>query len=114
MDNEVQVLDMAQSVLEKYFPELEGQIDFSIEKGEGDSVAGRARFGIQEVIVTYGDGRILEPKYRWALVPLISHELAHLINPVDPDSVMRQRLPASLMGLWEVLVKECSIEREGA
>jgi hypothetical protein len=112
MDESSQVVDLANSILEKYFPELKNQVNFRLEEGEGDSVSGRARLGLMDVVITYGDGRVLQPKYRFALVPLIAHELAHLINPVAPEDAMRKRLPAAIMTLWEAIATECSIEQE--
>ena len=101
--HEDEVRSMMRSVQLKYFPELTDCV-FQIEKKDCDGVEMRVVFGVPvEVFLYYGDDRVLEPKYRMGLVPVIGHELAHLIDPVDPDRILRERLPAPVVKLWEEL-----------
>lgn len=106
-DQETEISELMESVRCEYFPELEAV--FSVEKSEsGDAVVGRASVEKGELKVTlyYGDSRVFEPRYRMGLVPVIAHELAHFIDPVDPDRVVRKRLPKAMGQLWEQLLVE--------
>lgn len=104
------------SVQAKYFPELE-DISFEIMFDQlFDGVMGRAIFGkVPQVVLHYNDKRILEPKYRMGLVPIVAHELAHYLDPVDPERIMRERLPAPMMTVWNELLEsglaQCSMQR---
>jgi hypothetical protein len=114
--NELEVLDLMQSIKDRYFPDLDG-IQFEIAKDTDlDGVYGRAVFGEMRVILYYSDGRILQPRYRMGLVPIVSHELSHFLDPVNPERVMRERLPREMTVLWEELVAEghaiCSMEAQ--
>jgi len=104
---EQEVLASMTSIKEKYFSDLPGilfEIVFDISI---DGIMGRAISGEPlKIVLHYSDNRVLEPKYRMGLVPLIAHELAHFINPVDPEWVMRERLPVAVMELWDNLLKE--------
>ena len=116
MKNKTEIIALMKSVQTKYFPELTDVI-YDVEPDHSfDGVMGRAIFGkIQEIVLHYSDERILEPKYRMGLVPVISHELAHYLNPVDPECVMRERLPPEMMVLWEELLNsgyaQCSMTK---
>jgi len=48
------------------------------------------------------------------LVPIIAHELGHLIDPVNPDQVVAERLPVRMVKLWDKLrrteVAQCSMD----
>ncbi|MDP2362436.1 MAG: hypothetical protein Q8M94_01565 [Ignavibacteria bacterium] len=105
--NKTEITDLMKSVRDKYFPELQ-DVSFDIVFDQSfEGVMGRALSGkFPKVVLHYSDERILEPRYRMGLVPLVGHELAHFINPVDPEKVMRARLPASMMTLWENLLAE--------
>ncbi len=113
--NEVEIIAFMESVKDKYFPELQLS-SFEVVYDESfDGVMGRAVFGKDtKIILHYSDARILEPKYRMGLVPVIAHELAHYIDPVDPERVMHDRLPVEMMTLWENLLDEgyakCSLD----
>jgi hypothetical protein len=115
--NETKIADLMTSVQKKYFPELQDTV-FEVvydESFEG-ALMGRALFGkVLKVILHYSDVRILEPKYRMGLVPVISHELAHYLDPVDPERIMQKRLPVEMMNLWQEFLKEgyavCSMAR---
>ncbi len=114
--NETEIIALMESVRARYFPELQIS-SFEVVHDEGfDGVMGRAVFGRDaKVILHYGDKRVVEPKYRMGLVPVIAHELAHYMDPVDPERVMRERLPPEMMILWEELLEngyaKCSMER---
>lgn len=103
-----------ESVKDKYFPDLQLS-SFEIMYDESfDGVMGRALFGkTPKIVLHYSDGRILDPRYRMGLVPVIAHELAHFIDPVDPERIMRERLPAPMMILWDDLLRsgfaQCSM-----
>lgn len=113
-DNELAVCEFMKSVCHRYFPELDGEVGFSVEKTDHDAVEARALFVTPHVVLHYGDDRVLEPRYRMGLVPVVSHELAHFVDPVDPERVMKERLPAPMMALWEELLQaglaECSMQ----
>lgn len=114
-DAESEIYSLMQSTQRRYFPELDDLV-FLIEKRPGiNGVAMRVEFDSPaRVSFYYDDDRVLSYKYRMGLVPVIGHELAHLISPVDPEEVMRKRLPASMMQLWEALREEglavCSMD----
>jgi len=115
--NEAEIIAFMESVRQKYFPELQEVVFEVVFDKSFEGVMGRALFGNSpKVILHYSDTRILEPEYRMGLVPVIAHELAHYIDPVNPERIMRDRLPASMMALWEGLLKEgyakCSLENE--
>jgi len=105
--NEVEIIAFMESVKDKYFPGLQIS-SFEVVYDESfDGVMGRAVFGKDtKIILHYSDARILEPKYRMGLVPVIAHELAHYIDPVDPERIMRDRLPAPMMTIWGELLDE--------
>lgn len=115
--NEIEVINFMRSIKEKYFPELqissfEVMFDQSFE-----GVMGRALFGKSpKVVLHYSDNRILEPNYRAGLIPIVVHELAHFIDPVNPERIMRERLPAPMMTLWDELLRsreaECSFSSQ--
>ena len=107
-DAEDDVRFLMRSVMRRYFPELEGQVSFSVKKDASiDGIRGQARSGkTLEITLYYREDRILELNYRMWLVPVISHELAHFISPVDPEEVMRKRLPASMMQVWQAYLDE--------
>jgi hypothetical protein len=105
--DESDVVNSMISVQTRYFPELQGTLFEIVFDQSFDGVVGRALSGkVPKVILHYSDIRILEPAYRMGLVPVIAHELAHFIDPVDPERIMRERLPAPMMALWEELLKE--------
>ena len=116
MNNELDVINFMASIQDKYFPELKNQdISFDVVYDHSfEGVMGCALYGKSpKVMLHYSDNRILEPRYRMGLVPVIAHELAHFLNPIDPESIMRDRLPALMMTLWDELLKsgyaECSM-----
>lgn len=107
MSLENEVLELMRSVQVKYFPDLADCVFQVEERLDFDGVAMRVIFGAPaRVCLYYSDSRVLETKYRMGLVPVISHELAHLIDPVDPERVLAERLPTSMMQLWEALIDE--------
>ncbi len=114
--NETEIVALMESVRARYFPEL-CISSFEVVHDEFfEGVMGRAVFGKDaRVILHYGDLRVLEPRYRMGLVPVVAHELAHYVDPVDPERVMRERLPAEMMALWEELLGDgyakCSMGR---
>ena len=115
--NEAEIIAFMKSVKDRYFPELEISTFEVVHDTSFEGVMGRARFGGHpKVVLHYSDKRILAPRYRAGLIPIISHELAHFINPIDPEKVMRDRLPAPIIFLWEQLLSEgyakCSLENE--
>ena len=99
--NELEILALMESVQRKYFPELT-DISFEIEKKEDvGGVAMQVVIGTPiKVFLYYDDDRVLTPRYRWGLVPIIAHECAHLVNPVDPEQVLAERLPKPMIDLW--------------
>ena len=103
--NEVEVLMLMQSVKNKYFKDIQIPITFHIEKySDTDSICARVLFlrdGKTEIWLYYNDDRVLEHHYRWGLVPIICHELSHIINPVEPDLILKDRLPENLVKAWE-------------
>lgn len=105
-NSESEIYSLMQSTQLKYFPELDSLV-FQIEKRlDVDGVMMRVIFdNPAKMFFYYDDDRVLDYKYRMGLVPVIAHELAHLISPVDPEEVMRKRLPAPMMQLWEELRK---------
>ena len=113
-DNELEVVAFMESVRNKYFPELQG-ISFEVVYDDSfEGVMGRALFGkTTKVILHYSNSSILEPKYRLGLVPIIAHELAHFIDPVDPERIMSKCLPPEMMKIWEALLEaghaKCSL-----
>lgn len=114
--NKKDIIAFMASVGKAYFPEIQGVIFEVVRDETFEGVMGQALFGkTPKVILHYNDRRIMEPRYRLGLVPLIAHELAHYIDPVDPERVMRDRLPVPMMALWEELLKEgyakCSLQR---
>jgi len=112
--NEQEVLASMKSIKEKYFRELPEVLFEIVFDQSFDGVMGRAIFGEPlKIILHYSDNRVLEPKYRMGLIPVIAHELAHFIDPTDPERVMREKLPESMMKVWEEILREgyakCSI-----
>lgn len=104
-EDEMAVLELMKSVQERYFPELVG-VTFNVcQDGSIDGVHGRAVFGhMMEVVLYYSDARILQPCYRMGLVPIVAHELAHYVDPVDPERILEERLPSEMVRLWKELV----------
>ena len=116
-ENELDVINAMVSIQVKYFPELHDTSFEVVFDQSLEGVMGRALFGKSpKVILHYSNKRILEPRYRAGLIPIVVHELAHFIDPVDPEKIMRDRLPASVMELWNNLLKEgyakCSFEAD--
>jgi len=115
---EDEIISLMRSVQRKYFPELADPV-FLIEKRlDLDGVEMRVVFGAPvKVYLYYSDSRVLETKYRMGLVPIICHELAHLIDPVNPERVMAERLPEPMVRLWSELRKTggavCSMDKPG-
>jgi len=111
---EDEVRSLMRSVQLKYFSELTDCI-FQIKKKDCDGVAMRVVFGAPvKIFLYYSDDKILETKYRMGLVPIIAHELGHLIDPVDPERVMAERLPEPMVRLWTELreagLAQCSMD----
>ena len=111
---EDEVLSLMESTRAKYFSDLD--VVFQIEK-RPDIDGIYARLVIDsptKVLIYYSDERVLEHRYRMGLVPIVSHELAHLINPVDPERAMAGRLPEPMMLLWNELREQglalCSMD----
>jgi len=113
--NEPEVLELMRSVQRKYFPSL-ADVAFCLEKDTAiDGVAAKIVFGKSpKITVYYSDDRIISSQYRAGLVPVVGHELAHLVDPVDPDRILAERLPASLVTLWQELreagIAACSFD----
>lgn len=111
---EDEIRSLMRSTQLRYFPELDYLV-FQIEKKpDVDGILMRAIFGAPvKVFLYYNDDRVLGYKYRMGLVPIIAHELAHLINPVDPEQVLAERLPEQMVRLWAELreagVAACSM-----
>jgi len=104
MSNETEVLQAMQSTQIKYFPEL--NVTFRLVKDEIEGVAASAISGSElSIELRYSDNKVLEHRYRMGLVPIIAHELAHFINPVDPDKVLTERLPPEMVKLWLELIE---------
>ena len=99
-----EVLELMRSVQVEYFPELADCI-FHVEKQLGiNDVAMRVVFGKPiNIYLYYSDARVLSDQYRAGLIPVIAHEFAHVLNLADPEQVMSERLPASLVTLWRKL-----------
>jgi len=95
-----EVLSLMRDVQTRYFPEL--QCLFEIEgRADIDGVEMRVVFGAPATVyLYYSDDRILSYQYRAGLIPVIAHELAHIISPVDPEAIMKKRLPEPMMNLW--------------
>ena len=111
---EDEILSLMKSTQKKYFSELTNCV-FQIKKKDCDGVEMRVVFGMPvKIFLYYSDDRILETKYRMGLVPVISHELSHLIDPVDPERVMAERLPEPMVRLWTELreagLAQCSMD----
>jgi hypothetical protein len=104
--NEMEVVAFMGSIRRKYFPELH-EVFFEVVYDDSfEGVMGRALFGkTTKVILHYSNHSILEPRYRMGLVPVIAHELAHFIDPVDPERIMSERLPQEMMKIWEALIE---------
>lgn len=104
MSLENEVRELMRSVQAKYFPDL-ADCAFRVEERlDFDGVAMRVIFGAPaRVCLYYSDSRVLETKYRMGLVPVIAHELAHLIDPVDPERILAERLPEPMVQLWAEL-----------
>ena len=115
MNKEDEVLQLMESTRAKYFSEL-NRITFQIEKNSNiKGIAIRVIFGsFIKILLYYSDDRVLNLKYRMGLVPVIGHELAHLIDPVNPERVMAERLPVPMMQLWNELreagLAQCSMD----
>ena len=115
---ETEILSLMHSTQLKYFPELDPPI-FRVEKQEinGDRMV-MMRVVISappaEIFLYYNDDEVLEHRYRMGLVPIIAHELAHLIDPVDPERILAERLPEPMVRLWAELRKaglaQCSMD----
>ena len=113
--NEAEILMLMQSVRNKYFKDIENSISFYVVKRADvqESVHGRMLYladGSIEIYLYYSDGRILEHQYRWGLVPIIAHELSHIINPVEPDIVLAERLPESIVRTWNEFKESGAVE----
>ena len=113
---ENEVRGLMRSTQCKYFPTLASCV-FQIEqRPDLDGVVDmRVVFGVPvKITLYYGDPRVLDPRYRMGLVPVIAHELAHLIDPVDPERVMAERLPEPMVLLWaglrEAGLAKCSMD----
>ena len=103
---EDEICELMKSTQRRCFPELTNCV-FQVEKRDIDGVEMRVVFNTPaKVFLYYGDNRVLETKYRMGLIPIIAHELGHLVDPVDPERVMEERLPASVMELWGYLCDE--------
>lgn len=103
---EDEILSLMRDVQARYFPEL--QCLFEIEgRADIDGVEMRVVFGAPATVyLYYSDDRVLSYQYRAGLVPVIAHELGHVINPVNPESELRKRLPEPMVRLWEELLSE--------
>jgi len=95
-----EVLSLMRDVQTRYFPEL--QCLFEIEgRADIDGVEMRVVFGAPATVyLYYSDDRILSYQYRAGLIPVIAHELAHIISLVNPDRVLSERLPEPMVKLW--------------
>ena len=117
MSNVSEMLSLMESTRAKFFSELD--VVFQLEKRpELDGEAMQVVFGSPiKIILHYGNDKVLEHKYRMGLVLLISHELGHIINPVDPEQTMAGRLPEPMIQLWSEMRKEglalCSLDAPG-
>ena len=118
--SEGEVLALMSSVQGKYFPELTDCV-FQIERvaiGLDDIDIGvemQVIFGSpMKVTLRYSDSRVVGTQYRIGLVPIIAHELAHIISPIDPEQVMAERLPLPIIKLWQELreagLANCSMD----
>ena len=98
---ENEILSLMESVRQKYFSELT-DLAFEIEKKlDVGGVAMRVIIGSPiRICLYYDDDRVLTPRYRFGLIPIISHECAHLVNPVDPEQILVERLPKAMVELW--------------
>ena len=105
--NEIECFMLMESIKNKYFKDIRMPVSFHIQKELGpDCVYGRVLFlagGEVEIWLYYNDDRVLEHRFRWGLVPIVAHELAHIINPVEPDLILKQRLPENLVKAWDVM-----------
>lgn len=108
-DLEQELLRVARSVQKAYYPEFsDSKIEYDLQHGP----AGETGVSCRMVVLTggcrleclYSDPRLLEYKYRPAWSLIFAHEFSHLVNPVDPEAVMRERLPPLLADLWERLL----------
>lgn len=106
-ESELAVRELMASICKRYFPEL-GAIQFDVVKdAKFEGVVGRAQIGkTMKVTLYYSDDRIIQPEYRIGLVPIIAHELAHFIDPIDPERILEQQLPQEMVKLWKVLLDE--------
>jgi len=102
--DELEVLELMRSVQRKYFPSCT-RVSFCLYRDASvTGVAARVKYGAYpEIDLYYNDLRVLEPDYRMGLVPVVAHELAHLIDPVDPDRILAERLPTAMVALWKEL-----------
>jgi len=116
INNKKEIIQLMKDVKTQYFPDIDEEITFKLRVDTSGAVTGRILFNTQpiQLILYCGDEKILERHYRIALVPIIAHELAHLINPVNPEREMEKRLPEKLFLLWQEARKanllKCSME----
>ena len=112
--NEIEVLFLMESTKNKYFKDIQMPITFHILKEDSSySIRGRILYlsgGVAELWLYYNDDTVLEHRYRWGLVPIIAHELSHIINPVSPDDVMAERLPEKIVQIWQEMKDSGSVE----
>ena len=113
--NTHEVLELMHSVQVEYFPELT-DCAFHVEKQLSiDGVAMRVVFSEPvNIYLYYSDARVLGDQCRAGLIPVIAHEFAHVLDLADPEQVMSERLPTSLVTLWRKLKETgdvtCSID----
>ena len=115
--NELETINAMRSVQQRYFPELQNVVFDVVYDKLFDGVSGQAIFGgIPRVVLHYSEPRIISPNYRMGLIPVIAHELAHYIDPANPERIMHNRLPIPMMTLWEEFLKagyaKCSSSTE--
>jgi len=112
--NEQEIVALAQRVHEQYFSDITEVITFECQYRNGVAVAGQVLFQRPvKINLFYGVSWVIEPRYHGGWIPVIAHELAHLVNRADPESAMAERLPKNTMVIWRALQKtgeaECSI-----
>ncbi len=87
-----------QKCLER-FPELK-DVNLIVEKSE-ELAGAEGRIGNKRVVILFVP-KILKDKPK-SLVPIIYHELSHMVNKENPDKVFFERADEDSKRLWKLL-----------
>ena len=103
--------EKADALLEEiitYFPELQGrersiEIEFVSDSFGAKSEIRPSPYSPIRISLRLPYGFDLDLLNTSGMKAVISHELAHYLNPYNPDGLMKKRIPESWWEIWERL-----------